>query len=74
MIAEKISFFGVFFLCGLYVSSLSCILGSFYCAPRLLQSIASDGVVPSLNFFSQGVSAKKQFKKKLFEVAVMNVL
>lgn len=59
MIAEKVSWLGVLFLCGLYVSSLSCILGSFYCAPRLLQSIAADGVVPSLNFLSQGHGPNK---------------
>uniref|UniRef100_A0A915K4U4 Amino acid permease/ SLC12A domain-containing protein n=1 Tax=Romanomermis culicivorax TaxID=13658 RepID=A0A915K4U4_ROMCU len=59
MVAEEISWLGVLFLCGLYVSSLSCILGGFYSAPRILQSAAQEKILPSIEFLSQGFGPNK---------------
>lgn len=46
----------VMLLCGLYISSLSSSLGTFYGTPRVLQSIASQKVIPVIRFMSKGVS------------------
>lgn len=43
-------------LAGLYISSLSSSLGTFYGTPRVLQSIASQRVIPVIRFMSKGVS------------------
>ncbi|KAJ3591843.1 hypothetical protein NHX12_006974 [Muraenolepis orangiensis] len=50
LIAEKVSFVGFLFLLGLYVSSLASCMGSLYGAPRILQCIAQERVIPALAF------------------------
>lgn len=55
MIAEKLSWLGILFMGGLYVSSLSCILGSLYSAPRVLQCIASDQLLPFMKILDKSV-------------------
>lgn len=56
MISEKVSLTGFLFLTGLYVSSLSSTIGSMLGTPRVIQSIASEGIIPILNPLSVGVS------------------
>lgn len=52
----QVSWLKVPFLMGLYISSLSSILGSLYGAPRILQSIASENVIPFMKRLEAGVS------------------
>lgn len=49
MLPEKVSFWGVALLAGLYTSSVSHCLGSLYTGPRLLQNMASENVVPAIS-------------------------
>ena len=56
MIASKVSLVGVLFLFGLYVSSLSSCLGAQYGAPRVLQCLSKENVVPLIKPLGKGVS------------------
>ena len=58
MIASKVSLVGVLFLFGLYVSSLSSCLGAQYGAPRVLQCLSKENVVPLIKPLGKGVSVK----------------
>ncbi|XP_062462988.1 solute carrier family 12 member 8 isoform X5 [Pezoporus occidentalis] len=55
MIAEKVSLVGFLFLLGLYISSLASCMGGLYGAPRILQCIAQENVIPRLAFLGHGV-------------------
>uniref|UniRef100_A0A2K6VJE1 AA_permease domain-containing protein n=1 Tax=Onchocerca volvulus TaxID=6282 RepID=A0A2K6VJE1_ONCVO len=59
MIAEKVSLTGFFYLIGLYVSSLSSTVGTLLGTPRVIQSIASEGIIPILNPLAVGQGANK---------------
>ncbi|XP_043849444.1 solute carrier family 12 member 8 [Dromiciops gliroides] len=59
MIAEKVSLVGFLFLLGLYISSLASCMGGLYGAPRILQCIAEEKVVPALTFLGQGRGRNK---------------
>ncbi|KAM4025113.1 LOW QUALITY PROTEIN: solute carrier family 12 member 8 [Anomaloglossus baeobatrachus] len=59
MIAEKVSLVGFLFLLGLYISSLASCMGGLYSAPRILQCIAQEKVIPVLSFFSHGKGPNK---------------
>lgn len=54
LIAEKVSLVGFLFLLGLYISSLASCMGGLYGAPRILQCIAQERVIPALAFLGQG--------------------
>ncbi|NXT23256.1 S12A8 protein, partial [Syrrhaptes paradoxus] len=54
MIAEKVSLVGFLFLLGLYISSLASCMGGLYGAPRILQCIAQENVIPILAFLGCG--------------------
>lgn len=54
LIAEKVSLVGFLFLLGLYVSSLASCMGGLYAAPRILQCIAQERVIPCLAFLGKG--------------------
>uniref|UniRef100_Q8CJI3-2 Isoform 2 of Solute carrier family 12 member 8 n=1 Tax=Rattus norvegicus TaxID=10116 RepID=Q8CJI3-2 len=56
LIAEKVSLVGFLFLLGLYISSLASCMGGLYGAPRILQCIAQDKVIPALAFLGNGVN------------------
>lgn len=53
MISEKISLTKIFFILGLYISSLSSILSSTLGTSRVIQGIASEGIIPIFNLFAQ---------------------
>ena len=55
MIASKVSLVGVLFLFGLYISSLSSCLGAQYGAPRVLQCISKENVLPIIRPLGKGV-------------------
>ncbi|KAF7241961.1 Solute carrier family 12 member 8, partial [Varanus komodoensis] len=59
MIAEKVSLVGFLFLLGLYISSLASCMGGLYGAPRILQCIAQEKVIPVLAFLGRGKGPNK---------------
>nr|XP_013815118.1 PREDICTED: solute carrier family 12 member 8 [Apteryx mantelli mantelli] len=59
MIAEKVSLVGFLFLLGLYISSLASCMGGLYGAPRILQCIAQENVIPMLAFLGCGKGPNK---------------
>ncbi|KAL2081567.1 hypothetical protein ACEWY4_023420 [Coilia grayii] len=59
LIAEKVSLVGFLFLLGLYISSLASCMGGLYGAPRILQCIAQEKVIPALAIFGHGKGANK---------------
>ncbi|XP_074857014.1 solute carrier family 12 member 8 isoform X2 [Carettochelys insculpta] len=59
MIAEKVSLVGFLFLLGLYISSLASCMGGLYGAPRILQCIAQEKVIPALAFLGRGKGPNK---------------
>nr|XP_019945286.1 PREDICTED: solute carrier family 12 member 8-like [Paralichthys olivaceus] len=61
LIAEKVSLVGFLFLLGLYVSSLASCMGGLYGAPRILQCIAQERVIPALACLGKGVGIAARF-------------
>ncbi|XP_034042110.1 solute carrier family 12 member 8 isoform X1 [Thalassophryne amazonica] len=59
LIAEKVSLVGFLFLLGLYISSLASCMGGLYGAPRILQCIAQERVIPTLAFLGRGKGPNK---------------
>uniref|UniRef100_A0A8C0IPG2 Solute carrier family 12 member 8 n=1 Tax=Chelonoidis abingdonii TaxID=106734 RepID=A0A8C0IPG2_CHEAB len=59
LIAEKVSLVGFLFLLGLYISSLASCMGGLYGAPRILQCIAQEKVIPTLAFLGHGKGRNK---------------
>ncbi|KAM9344372.1 solute carrier family 12 member 8 [Pholidichthys leucotaenia] len=59
LIAEKVSLVGFLFLLGLYISSLASCMGGLYGAPRILQCIAQERVIPHLAFLGTGKGANR---------------
>nr|XP_055115819.1 solute carrier family 12 member 8 isoform X1 [Symphalangus syndactylus]XP_055115821.1 solute carrier family 12 member 8 isoform X1 [Symphalangus syndactylus] len=59
LIAEKVSLVGFLFLLGLYISSLASCMGGLYGAPRILQCIAQEKVIPALAYLGQGKGPNK---------------
>ncbi|KAG9349010.1 hypothetical protein JZ751_029328 [Albula glossodonta] len=59
LIAEKVSLVGFLFLLGLYISSLASCMGGLYGAPRILQCIAQERVIPVLGFLGNGRGPNK---------------
>uniref|UniRef100_A0A8C6RED0 Solute carrier family 12 member 8 n=1 Tax=Nannospalax galili TaxID=1026970 RepID=A0A8C6RED0_NANGA len=59
LMAEKVSLVGFLFLLGLYISSLASCMGGLYGAPRILQCIAQEKVIPALAFLGQGKGPNK---------------
>lgn len=51
----QVSLVGFLFLLGLYISSLASCMGGLYGAPRILQCIAQERVIPALAFLGRGV-------------------
>ncbi|XP_022091064.1 solute carrier family 12 member 8-like isoform X2 [Acanthaster planci] len=60
MIAEKVSLVGFLWLMGLYISSLSSCLGGLYGAPRILQCIANENVIPIIKVLGHGKGPNKE--------------
>nr|XP_050849600.1 solute carrier family 12 member 8 [Vespula vulgaris] len=59
MIASTVSAISVLLLAGLYVSSFSSCLGAMYGTPRVLQSIASQNVIPGISCLQRGRGPNK---------------
>ncbi|XP_050446468.1 solute carrier family 12 member 8 isoform X2 [Cataglyphis hispanica] len=58
-IASTVSAISVLLLAGLYVSSFSSCLGAMYGTPRVLQSIASQNVIPGMRCLQRGRGPNK---------------
>lgn len=72
MIASTVSAISVLLLAGLYVSSFSSCLGAMYGTPRVLQSIASQNVLPGISCLQRGVSVtRKLLLFKLFMIMIL---
>ncbi|XP_069840934.1 solute carrier family 12 member 8 [Dendropsophus ebraccatus] len=54
-----VSLVGFLFLLGLYISSLASCMGGLYGAPRILQCIAQEKVIPILSFLGHGRGPNK---------------
>nr|XP_026694476.1 solute carrier family 12 member 8-like isoform X4 [Ciona intestinalis] len=63
MIAEKVSAVGVLWLIGIYMSSTSSCSTGLYGAPRVLQSIANENVIPAIRFMGKGESSSPNQRK-----------
>ncbi|XP_061735884.1 solute carrier family 12 member 8 isoform X2 [Nerophis ophidion] len=59
LIAEKVSLLGFLFLLGLHVSCLASATAALYAAPRVLQCVARQGVVPALTCLGPGRGPNK---------------
>lgn len=57
---SQVSLVGFLFLLGLYISSLASCMGGLYGAPRILQCIAQERVIPALGFLGKGVGACRE--------------
>uniref|UniRef100_A0A3Q2ICR0 Solute carrier family 12 member 8 n=1 Tax=Equus caballus TaxID=9796 RepID=A0A3Q2ICR0_HORSE len=55
----EVSLVGFLFLLGLYISSLASCMGGLYGAPRILQCIAQEKVIPALACLGQGKGPNK---------------
>ncbi|XP_026073435.1 solute carrier family 12 member 8-like isoform X3 [Carassius auratus] len=64
LIAEKVSLVGFLFLLGLYISSLASCMGGLYGAPRILQCIAQERVIPALGFLGKGVQQRTTLTRR----------
>ncbi|KAB1283157.1 Solute carrier family 12 member 8 [Camelus dromedarius] len=56
---KRVSLVGFLFLLGLYISSLASCMGGLYGAPRILQCIAQEKVIPALACLGQGKGPNK---------------
>ncbi|XP_071418723.1 solute carrier family 12 member 8 isoform X1 [Pithys albifrons albifrons] len=73
MIAEKVSLVGFLFLLGLYISSLASCMGGLYGAPRILQCIAQENVIPMLTFLGRGKGPNKTPVAAIFLTSFVTV-
>ncbi|CAK9812037.1 Solute carrier family 12 member 8 [Anthophora quadrimaculata] len=73
MIASTVSAISVLLLAGLYVSSFSSCLGAMYGTPRVLQSIASQNVIPGISCLQRGKGPNKVPVYAMLVVAVVTL-
>uniref|UniRef100_A0A8C5PMU0 Solute carrier family 12 member 8 n=1 Tax=Leptobrachium leishanense TaxID=445787 RepID=A0A8C5PMU0_9ANUR len=73
MIAEKVSLVGFLFLLGLYISSLASCMGGLYGAPRILQCIAQEKVIPALSFLGRGKGPNKTPVAAIFLTSILTM-
>ncbi|EFN67166.1 Solute carrier family 12 member 8 [Camponotus floridanus] len=72
-IASTVSAISVLLLAGLYVSSFSSCLGAMYGTPRVLQSIASQNVIPGMRCLQRGRGPNKVPIYAMLVVAVVTL-
>nr|XP_057937611.1 solute carrier family 12 member 8 isoform X1 [Doryrhamphus excisus]XP_057937613.1 solute carrier family 12 member 8 isoform X1 [Doryrhamphus excisus] len=73
LIAEKVSLVGFLFLLGLYISSLASCMGGLYGAPRILQCIAQEKVIPALGFLGRGHGPNKTPVAAIFLTSLLSM-
>ncbi|XP_077584373.1 solute carrier family 12 member 8 [Stigmatopora nigra] len=73
LISEKVSLVGFLFLLGLYVSSLASCMGGLYGAPRILQCIAQEKVIPALTFLGKGKGPNKTPVAAIFLTSLLSM-
>ncbi|KAL0106451.1 hypothetical protein PUN28_016280 [Cardiocondyla obscurior] len=72
-IVSTVSAISVLLLAGLYVSSFSSCLGAMYGTPRVLQSIASQNVIPGMSCLQRGRGPNKVPIYAMLVVAVVTL-
>ncbi|XP_014206157.1 solute carrier family 12 member 8 [Copidosoma floridanum] len=72
-IASTVSAISVLLLAGLYVSSFSSCLGAMYGTPRVLQSIASQNVIPGISCLQRGRGPNKVPLYAMLVVAIVTL-
>ncbi|KAG8546088.1 hypothetical protein GDO81_019786 [Engystomops pustulosus] len=70
---ERVSLVGFLFLLGLYISSLASCMGGLYGAPRILQCIAQEKVIPILSFLGRGRGPNKTPVAAIFLTGVLTM-
>ncbi|KAH0949988.1 hypothetical protein HN011_009260 [Eciton burchellii] len=73
-IVSTVSASPLLLLAGLYVSSFSSCLGAMYGTPRVLQSIASQNVIPGMNCLQRGRGPNKVPVYAMLVVAVVTLI
>lgn len=73
MIASTVSAISVLLLAGLYVSSFSSCLGAMYGTPRVLQSIASQNVIPGISCLQRGRGPNRVPVYSMIVVAIVTL-
>lgn len=73
MIASTVSAFSVLLIAGLYVSSFSSCLGAMYGTPRVLQSIASQNVIPGISCLQRGRGPNRVPVYSMIVVAIVTL-
>ncbi|XP_072435675.1 solute carrier family 12 member 8 isoform X1 [Chiloscyllium punctatum] len=73
MIAEKVALVGFLWLLGLYISSLASCMGGLYGAPRILQCIAQEKVIPVLGCLGNGKGPNKTPVAAIFLVGLVTM-
>uniref|UniRef100_A0A0K0FHT5 Solute carrier family 12 member 8 (inferred by orthology to a human protein) n=1 Tax=Strongyloides venezuelensis TaxID=75913 RepID=A0A0K0FHT5_STRVS len=74
LINEKVSLTRFIFLTGLYLSSLSSIVGSLLGSPRVLQGLAAEDIIPALAPLAEGVGGNQNPIKASFVMMAISVL
>lgn len=69
VIAEKVSALGFLLLAAVYISSASSCLATLYGTPRVLQSIASENVIPAIARLAEGRGPNKVPVKALLTIS-----
>lgn len=74
MIAEKVSALGFLLLSALYISSVSSCLATLYGTPRVLQSIASENVIPAMARLADGRGPNKVPVNALLVISLVTLV
>jgi len=74
VIAEKVSAFGILLMIAVYISSSSSCLATLYGTPRVLQSIASENVIPSIAPLAEGKGPNKVPVKALLCISAISLV
>ena len=74
MIAEKVSALGFLLLSALYISSVSSCLATLFGTPRVLQSIASENIIPAISKLSHGKGPNKVPVNALLSISAVTLV
>jgi amino acid transporter len=64
---------GFLVILGVFAATLSSALGSYLGAPRVLQAVSRDGIVPAMHFFAKGTVEKDEPRRALVFTGTITV-